>query len=117
MLPTTLSGNSGCPASPWPIELTFIPIVLGNGKIYLEVDTSVTSLNAANGFAIGGIVVAGRDEQRVRSEIMMEPGQTFAIGGLIQTQTSGQTNKVPVLGDLPFIGTVFSTTTFTDTEP
>ena len=47
---------------------------------------------------------------------MMEPGQTFAIGGLIQTQTSGQTNKVPVLGDLPFIGTVFSTTTFTDTE-
>jgi pilus assembly protein CpaC len=39
----------------------------------------------------------------------MEPGQTFAIGGLIQTTTQGAATKVPVIGDLPFIGNVFRT--------
>src|SRR5262249_25751221 len=46
-------------------QLTFLPIVLGNGKIFLEVEPSVSNLNAANGFAIGGIIVPGRNEQRV----------------------------------------------------
>ena len=74
---------------------------LGNGKIYLEVEPVISQLNATNGFTIGGVVVPGRDEQRVRTAIMMEPGQTFAIGGLIQNEVGGNTNKTPILGDLP----------------
>jgi pilus assembly protein CpaC len=80
------------------------------------VEPTVSNLNASNGFAIGGVIVQGRDEQRVRTSIMMEPGQTFAIGGLIQTSTSAATNKTPFLGDLPFIGPAFSTITHQDSE-
>ena len=97
-------------------QLTFLPIVLGNGKIFLEVEPSVSNLNAANGFAIGGIIVPGRNEQRVHTSIMMEPGQTVAIGGLIQTQTNAITNKTPVLGDLPFIGPLWSTISYQEQE-
>src|SRR5262249_54260098 len=48
------------------------------------------------------------DEQSVRTAVEMEPGQTFAIGGLIQTVQQASSSKVPVIGDLPFIGTIFS---------
>lgn len=109
-------GTVGTRFEPFGTTLTFLPIVYGNGKIYLEVEPTVSSLNAANGFAVGGVIVQGRDEQRVRTSVMMEPGQTFAIGGLIQTQTSAATNKTPVLGDLPFIGPAFSTITHEDRE-
>lgn len=112
----TSGGVVGTQFEPFGTSLTFLPIVYGNGKIYLEVEPSVSVLNAANGFAIGGTVVQGRDEQRVRTSVMMEPGQTFAIGGLIQTITNGATNKVPVLGDIPFIGPAFSTISYEEQE-
>ena len=40
---------------------------------------------------------------------MLESGQTFAIGGLIQNTRHGHgSKKLPVLGELPFIGSGFS---------
>jgi pilus assembly protein CpaC len=109
-------GTVGARFEPFGTTLTFLPIVLGNGRIYLEVESAVSNLNQANGFAIGGVVVPGRDEQRVRTSVTMEPGQTFAIGGLIQTLIGGVTNKTPVLGDLPFVGPVFSTVSYSEQE-
>ncbi len=60
-------------------QVTFLPIVLGNGKIYLEAEPVVSSLNSANGFVIGGIIVPGRTEQRARAAVTLEPGQTLLI--------------------------------------
>jgi pilus assembly protein CpaC len=48
--------------------------------------------------------------------VEMEDGQTLAIGGLIQHIAQAQTSKVPILGDLPYLGTAFSVKTYTDTE-
>ena len=112
----TSGGVVGTQFEPFGTALTFLPIVYGNGKIYLEVEPSVSALNAANGFAIGGTIVAGRSEQRVRTSVVMEPGQTFAIGGLIQTEVNASTNKTPILGELPFIGPAFSTVSYNESE-
>ena len=46
----------------------------------------------------------------------MEVGQTLAIGGLIQNSITAQVSKVPILGDLPFIGFMFDSKTYTETE-
>jgi pilus assembly protein CpaC len=51
--------------------------------------------------------VPGRVTQRVHTTVEVEDGQTFVIGGLIQRESFGTTRKVPVLGDLPFVGTAF----------
>lgn len=88
-------------------ELRFVPIVLGNGKIYLQVEPKVNNRNDANGTTIGGTFVPGFDTQQVFTTVELEPGQTFAIGGLIQTSLNNTTVKVPCLGDLPFVGTAF----------
>jgi pilus assembly protein CpaC len=112
----TSGGVVGTTFEPFGTSLTFLPIVYGNGKIYLEVESQVSNLNAANGFAIGGTIVQGRNEQRTRTSVMMEPGQTFAIAGLIQTEVNAATNKTPILGDIPFIGPAFSTITYNEQE-
>jgi pilus assembly protein CpaC len=89
-------------------ELDFLPIVLGNGRIYLEVSPRVRSVNQALGITTSFGFVPGFSEQSVRTMVEMEPGQTFAIGGLMQTVVQATTQRVPVLGDLPYVGTLFS---------
>jgi pilus assembly protein CpaC len=97
-------------------ELEFLPVVYGNGKIYLEVFPRVRGVNNGLGITISGSFTPGFDEQSVRTSIVLEPGQTFAIGGLIQANTQGSSVKWPLIGELPFIGPFFSVNSVTDQE-
>jgi pilus assembly protein CpaC len=101
-------GQIGVQFEEFGTRLNFLPIVLGNGKIHLEVEPEISTLNAANGTSISGTIVPGRDTQRVNTTVELETGQTFVIGGLIQHAVATNTRKTPVLGDLPFLGVFFS---------
>jgi pilus assembly protein CpaC len=109
-------GQIGVQFEEFGTRLNVVPIVLGNGKIHLEAEPEVSILDAASGTTIGGANVPGRITQRVRTTVEIETGQTLVIGGLIQHRTDGTIVKVPVLGSLPFLGSLFSTKTFSDTE-
>jgi pilus assembly protein CpaC len=109
-------GQVGVQFEEFGTRLNFLPIVLGDGRIYLEVEPEFSTLNAANGTSISGVTVPGRTTQRVHTAVEIEPGQTLAIGGLIQNQVNATAQKFPVLGDLPYFGAAFSTKQFTETE-
>ena len=116
-----LSGSSGVngPGAAFQTigtTLSFLPIVLGNGKIQLTVNPRVRTPNSAFGIQTSFGFVTGFDDKQVNATVEMETGQTFVIGGLIQNETRGIVNKIPVLGDLPFLGVLFSTKEYTETE-
>ncbi len=90
-------------------QLEVLPIVYGNGKIYLEVNPSIRARNDGFGIQTTAGFSPGFTEQSTRASVMLESGQTFAIGGLLETTTQAVNVKVPFIGDLPFIGTAFST--------
>lgn len=99
--------------------ITVLPIVLGNGKIHLDVAPIVSSRNDANGVVIPGAVntvVPGFDTRGCQVSVQLEDGQTLAIGGMTQHSVNGSVRKVPVLGDLPYLGFFFSSKTFTDQD-
>jgi pilus assembly protein CpaC len=97
-------------------SLNFLPIVLGDGKIHLEIDPEVSSLDPTSGTTINGTVVPGRKTEKLHSVVEMEDGQTYVLGGIIQHSVTGATSKVPVLGELPFVGALFSRKIFDDDE-
>ncbi|MEY4189942.1 MAG: Type secretion system protein precursor, partial [Planctomycetota bacterium] len=97
-------------------DLRFLPVVMGNGKIQLDVQPRVRSVNNSLGIQTSFGFVPGFDDKRVSATVEMEAGQTLVIGGLIQNELRGATVKLPVLGDLPFLGVLFSTKEFTETE-
>jgi pilus assembly protein CpaC len=109
-------GQVGVQFEEFGTRLNFLPIVLGNGKIHLEVEPEVSNLDNAAGTNIQGTVVPGRVTQRVHTTVELESGQTFLIGGLIQHTSAGQDRKVPILGDLPFLGAAFRQESFEDRE-
>jgi pilus assembly protein CpaC len=109
-------GQIGVQFEEFGTRLNFLPIVLGNGKIHLEVEPEVSALDAAAGTAVGGVVVPGRTTQRVHTTVEMESGQSFVIGGLIQHRVIASANKVPVIGQIPFLGALFSTKAYDESE-
>jgi pilus assembly protein CpaC len=89
-------------------QLEVLPIVFGNGRIYLEVNPQFRSVNAGRGVTTAFGFTPGFNESSIRSSVTMESGQTFAIGGLIEHSVQGSVEKVPYLGDLPLLGAAFS---------
>src|SRR5688572_29212825 len=108
-----LSGTSGITGPgvqlvPFGTELEVVPIVYGNGMIWLEINPRVSAVSQALGISVGGSLSPGFTEQQVRAAVMLESGQTYAIGGLIQNSVQANSNKVPILGEIPYLGTAFN---------
>jgi pilus assembly protein CpaC len=88
-------------------RLVFVPVILGDGKIRLDVLPEVSTVNFNAAITTGGTQVPQFITQRVHTTVEMEPGQTLYLGGLLQTETTGSVDKFPVLGDLPVVGAAF----------
>jgi pilus assembly protein CpaC len=109
-------GSISVKFEPFGTKLSFLPIVLGDGKIHLDVEPEVSNIDPSVGTSISGTTVPGRNTQRVHTSVVIEDGQTLAIGGLIQNEVTAGTVKFPVLGDLPFVGVFFSSKTYQENE-
>ncbi len=46
---------------------------------------------------------------QVRTQVLLDNGETVVLGGIYEQQTSESVSKVPVLGDLPVVGSLFRT--------
>ncbi len=95
------------------VQLAFLPYVLDEDRIRLTVQPEVSSIDFALGTTLvaGGDPVPGLNTRRAATTVELRQGQTLAIAGLLQVEMSGETSKIPGLGDLPYIGTLFSNTT------
>ncbi|HWX11448.1 MAG TPA: type II and III secretion system protein family protein, partial [Trinickia sp.] len=60
-----------------------------------------------NAMTINGISVPAITTRRADTTVELGDGESFVIGGLIDRETSSNVSKVPLLGDLPIIGTFF----------
>jgi pilus assembly protein CpaC len=109
-------GQIGVQFEEFGTRLNVLPIVLGTGKIHLEVEPEFSDLNPTFGTTINGTSVPGRTTQRIHTTVELEDGQTYVIGGLIQHRITANTSKVPIVGDLPFLGAAFSRKFFNEEE-
>jgi pilus assembly protein CpaC len=109
-------GQVGVQFEEFGTRLNFLPVVMGNGKIHLEIEPERSDLNPAFGTSINGTVVPGRTTQRVHASVEMEDGQTLVLGGLIEHTVVGSTTKTPIVGDIPFLGAAFSRKSYQETE-
>lgn len=86
-------------------QIDFVPIVLGNGSVRLEVRPVVTEVDPSLRDATTG--VPGFRTRRADVGVEMRAGQTLAIAGLVYNRVEAQTKGIPWLMDLPWIGSGF----------
>lgn len=77
-----------------------------NNRIRLTLDQSVSSV--AGNYSHGSIgTVPFFNTRRAKSIFEVADGESFIIGGLFSSQDAEGVNKVPILGDLPILGSFF----------
>lgn len=88
-------------------RVDFVPIVLGNGRVRLEVRPQVSEVDPARSVTINNTNVPGLRTRWVDTGVEMQAGQTLALAGLIQNQIESENVGIPWLSDLPWIGSAF----------
>ena len=89
------------------IKLSIKPQVNEGNAVKLDIEQEVSNIN---GTTPVDITFATR---QVKTSVMVGSGDTVVIGGLIDEQVQESESKVPLLGDIPFIGRLFKSTSST----
>lgn len=98
------------------VQLDFVPYILEDETIRLTVSPEESSPDFASAVEIDGYFVPGINTRRASTTVEMRPGQTLALAGLLRVSVDANTRRIPGLGDLPYIGPLFSNTTHTRQE-
>lgn len=109
-------GVSGVEYREFGIQLNTVPYVLGNGRVRLEVETVIRDKDLANSINIGGTVATGFKTNSANTQVEMNFGEALVIAGLTSQRNSSSAQKLPFLGELPYIGTAFSRKSSEDSE-
>lgn len=110
--PTLQGGGAGLGAvtiqfREFGVRINFLPTLTPRGTLRLEVTPEVSSLDYSNALTFQGFTIPALATRRVSTVVELEPGQTFAIGGLLDNRVTETFTKVPGLGDIPFFGKLF----------
>ncbi len=89
------------------VRLKFLPTVTPRGTIHLSVMPEVSALDYTNSLQISGYTIPGLSVRRMETEIELEDGQSFVIGGLIDNRITETIDKVPGLSKIPLLGKLF----------
>jgi pilus assembly protein CpaC len=109
---TSGGGTSGTQFKQYGVRLSFLPIILDNDTIRLSVNPEVSSVDFSVSTTLvpGGSPVPGLQTRSAYTTVELKQGDTLAIAGLLQLTLEAQTQRIPGLGDLPYIGAFFSNT-------
>ncbi len=115
LVPQSL-GTVSIQYKPFGVQLEAVPIVLGGGSLRLELQPEVSDRDFSNAVTVGGITVPALTVRKVNTQVEMKFGQTLMLAGLISTKQATTIQKIPFLGELPYIGAAFSRKKSEDSE-
>lgn len=97
----TSSGATSVTFKKAVLKLEVTPQITPEGSVILDVDVNKDSrgILTPQGYAI--------DNKHVRTQVLVENGGTVVIGGIFTVTENDNVNKVPVLGDIPYVGGLF----------
>lgn len=121
-IPVPISNQNGQISIEWKdygVKLEIMAEASLDGIVTSRVKAEVSALewNSVNQIKLGpGIVIPPIRIRKAETSIALASGQTMAIGGLISNDITRDVTKIPLLGDLPIIGQLFRSTSFSKGE-
>jgi type IV pilus assembly protein PilQ len=105
---STSSGATSVEFKKAVLSLRVTPHITPDNRIILNLvvtqDTRGDTVSTSTGPAVA------IDTQEISTQVLVENGETIVLGGIFQQISTNDVTKVPLLGDLPLIGKLFSTT-------
>ncbi len=98
------------------VRLNFKPTIIDEDHIRLELEPEVSTIDFANGVKFEGFVIPALKTRRAKTGVELRDGQSFALAGLLDNSEVRSISKIPVLGDIPVLGTLFNSKSFQKSE-
>lgn len=100
------------------IGLRMLPVVLGEGRINVKLDVSVSELSNATSVVLNPgrtsstFVIPALTKRSASGTVELADGQTIGLAGLINDTTRSMVKKFPGLGSVPVLGALFRSQDF-----
>jgi len=101
---------------PFGVVLDFTPTVLSADRISLNVRPEVSDLSQNGAIEINGFRVPALTVRRVETTVELGSGQSLVLAGLLQQSTRDVVQKLPGIGDIPVLGTLFTSSAYQKNE-
>ena len=90
------------------VTLELTPHILDGDMIKLQVSQEITAVDETIAQNIGNTPVGPTTTKRgTNTTVVVGDGQTIVLGGLIRDNITESERKIPLLGDIPFLGAMF----------
>ena len=96
------------------LTLKIKPRVSSRDKVTLEVETILESIDSLGNSTTGEQPVTSKQE--VKTQVILRHAESVIIGGLVKNTSVDNVSKVPLLGDIPYLGALFRSTSTDDQE-
>ncbi len=118
-IPIPEVGATGTPSfgfQPYGVGLSFTPTVLRDGVINLVVKPEVSQIDPSVTVTVAGTSVPGLTTRKASTTLELRDGQSFMLGGLLQSDGTNNINQLPWLGNVPVLGALFRSTDYQKQE-
>lgn len=118
----TSTGNASAVSSPFEtiqrqnvgLTLKVTPHINEGDSLVLEISQEVSSLTGAASTVNASDVIT--NQRKIESKVLADNGQVIVLGGLIKDDVQETAQKVPLLGDIPWLGRLFRSNASTKTK-
>ncbi|HEX8502843.1 MAG TPA: pilus assembly protein N-terminal domain-containing protein [Pyrinomonadaceae bacterium] len=98
------------------VRLNFKPTIIDEDHIRLELEPEVSTIDYNNGVKFDGFIIPALRTRRAKTGVELRDGQSFALAGLLDNNETRSISKIPVIGDIPILGALFSSKSFQKQE-
>jgi pilus assembly protein CpaC len=97
-------------------SVIFVPTVIGNDDVGLRVKPEVSQPDYAHGVNLFGFTVPAFVTRRAETYVRLRNNQTLIIAGLLLHTKTSNVQKTPYLGDIPYLGMLFKSTSYNESQ-
>lgn len=122
-VPTGTSGSSNTITvefKQFGVSLSFVPTVLSSGRLNLRIRPEVSQLTNSGAVSLplgsGTVTIPALQVRRAETTVELGSGQSFAVAGLLQRNTTQNDTGILGLGDIPILGALFRSDQFQRNE-
>ncbi len=113
-IPVPYSNGQGVGAEfkKFGVILNVLPVIIAEKKdtVDVQLQLEVSNPDYSKPVSVGGTTIPSMITRQIQTEVELKSGETLVIGGLKRSNRNVSKNRVPVLGSIPLLGALFSST-------
>jgi len=86
------------------VILTVTPRINNAGRVMLDIQQEVSNVTKTDSSDIDSPTI---QQRKIQTRVLVNDGESLALGGLIQQNNNVDRSQVPILGDIPILGNAF----------